>query len=367
MNLGVVGGLGLMASPMAKHWKGSENVFIPRVHDRGSSGAHRDKCRKAWDHFGAARVSSLKELVGNNDIDGVIVCCGKNEDDRPIIGELAQLMSSANSQKFICHMSTVSVGFANAASTYCADKKVNYVNYPLTGGNVGAEKGTMLILAGGDESLFETLLPSLSEIGTPRHFGSSSSAGTEVKLIGHLMVFNGLMGICSAVSTHAECFNQGKIGGEDQVQFFDFLNSGAGGTKQWEIILKLGIENDIWKDKPFAIRYAVVDAVYAVQMCLERKVSRLVVDSLINVSLAFSYLMNHLDPSLATHAIVREMISSRRDELDAFCLKHSGPREDLNLCLEKCVSSLPQEIKKIVGLNITRDDFENYSGSRNPA
>ena len=58
-------------------------------------------------------------------------------------------------------MSTVSAGFTVAAEAFCKGLDVGYVNYPLTGGPLGAQLGGghpngMLILASGDQ---ETLQP----------------------------------------------------------------------------------------------------------------------------------------------------------------------------------------------------------------
>ena len=83
----------------------------------------------------------------------------------------------------------------------------------------------MLILASGSESHYSKLEPTLQTIGNPRYFGTSVTAGAEVKLIGQLMVFNGLMGISSAAPLKSECFQE-TLSGINQAEFFDFLNGG---------------------------------------------------------------------------------------------------------------------------------------------
>jgi 3-hydroxyisobutyrate dehydrogenase-like beta-hydroxyacid dehydrogenase len=364
LNVGVVGGLGLMASPMARHWKGASAVHAARVHDRGTQDARHDRCREAWKEHGAQLVSTFEALVGNGDLDGLFVCCGKNGDDIQLIPPLVQLLAkSAGAPKFICHMSTVSTGFALAAQAFSAKQGVAYVNYPLTGGVVGAEKGTLLILASGDPILFEKLRPALSLLGNPRHFGEKIAAGAEVKFIGHLMVFNGLMGICSAAAVHCEALNDSRLGGPAQSEFFDFLNTGAGGTRQWDMMLSQGFKQAIW-NAPFAIRYAAVDAIYTAQLCLDLGVSGLVVQSVINTTLGFSYVLNEVGLDLSTQSIVREFVRGRARELDSFVLKHSGPREDLKASLEKCIQSFPSQVRESVLLNVETEMFEHYQRKR---
>lgn len=353
----VVGGFGLMASPMSRHWAGSESVEVLRVFDRGTQSDRHASIRASWKGAGANLVADYVDLIGDGDLDGIFVCCGKNGDDVPIIAEIARRLanSSRGTIPFICHLSTVSVQFVEAAQIFCSEREVRYVNYPLTGGPAGAEKATMLILCGGDPELFAYLEPALTLIGKPKFFGDSITSGCEAKLIGHSMVFNGLMGISTALALHAECFADGKVGGSAQADFFDFLNQGAGGTKQWDLIASRGIRDDIWHE-PFAIRYALVDALYTADLCRTRKLSKLTFDALINVAWALSFVANKT-PGMATHAIVRELVSKRSQELDAFVKQHRGLASSDNEILERCIHSLPKAMKDSVRLTLTNDDF----------
>jgi 3-hydroxyisobutyrate dehydrogenase len=357
LKVGVIGGLGLMASPMARHWNPKGPVQALRIHDRKTSSERHEKCRQAWLEHGATLVSEIEDVVEPEDLDGVFVCCGKNGDDLSVISRLVDCLEKKTRRQFICHMSTVSAGFAEAAFAFCSNRGVDYVNYPLTGGPVGAEKATMLILASGNFSLFERLFPSLKKLGNPKYFGEKVVAATEVKLMGQIMVFNGLIGICSAAALHADCFQNGKIGGPEQSEFFDFLNAGAGGTRQWDVILSSGIRNNTW-DAPFLLSYGAIDAIYTAKLCLDRKTSYLTIKPLIDIALAFSFVINNIGAELATHSIVREMISGRAKELDNFILSNSGSPINLQGCLEKCIQSLPESMRKRVALDITEKDFD---------
>lgn len=357
LKVGVVGGLGAMTSPMARHWTADGPVQVVRVHDRGGRDERRDACRQAWIQHGAGLVSELHDVAAFDGCDGVFVCCGKNGDDLPIIVTLARAMRGARQRPFVCHLSTVSTGFVMAAEAFCRALGVDYVNYPLTGGPLGAEKATMLILCSGDVAVYERLLPALSKLGSPRYFGANPVAASEVKLIGHTMVFNGLIGISSAAALHAECFLEGALGGQQQSEFFEFLNAGGGGTRQWEVALSAGIRNDTW-DAGFSLRHAVIDAIYAAQLAIDRGISRLTVRPLMDVALAFSFIINTIDDSLATHSIVRELVASRANELDRFMREHSSESAHGRECLEMCIRSLPSDLQEKVKLHISRVDFE---------
>jgi 3-hydroxyisobutyrate dehydrogenase len=359
LKLAYVGGLGMMAGPGAVHLTPVGPAQVVRFHDRGKGGEHRERFRSAWKEHGAAPVAELSDLVGTGDIDGVVVCAGKNGDDLPLIARLASLLSRrCDSRQFILHLSTVSPKFAEASAQFCAELGVDYANYPLTGGPLGAELGGsdpkgMLILAAGDESLYQRLEPMLQRLGHPRYFGQTVSAGSVTKLIGHHLVFNGLNGISAGAAIHAEYFNGGVLGGEAQSDYLAFLNGGAGGTRQWAVALSKGLKDDVW-DAGFNNRHAVVDIIYATQLAVEQGLPRFAVQPMINMAYALSYiLMEYPGQSLATHTVVREMVRDRAQAIDFFMKGMGAYHEEASVALTNCAASLPPEVRKTVLIDPT--------------
>ena len=356
MKLVGIGGMGLMLSPSAKHLKPGGSASFLRIHDRGTKDDRRDMCRQAWKDHGADLVDDYDSLVGDGDYDGVVICAGKNGDDCNIFRSLVPLMlQNKQGQPFILHLSTVSAGFAQAAHEVLSAAGIDYVNYPLTGGPLGAENANMLILASGDESIYARLEPMLQTIGTPRYFSSSVTAGAEVKLIGQLMVFNGLVGICSAAALKSECFRE-ELSGSGQAEFFDFLNGGAGGTRQWDVAISKGVRDNTW-DQGFMIHHAVVDAIYAAKLCRERGLPAMAVIPMASIALTFAYLLSKYESApLATHAIVREMIKENASGLDHF-LNHNLSYSDVDASINNCIAALPQRVQDSVMLDIDKNNF----------
>lgn len=365
LKLAYVGGLGMMAGPAATHLTTDGPARVLRVHDRGSKGGSRERYRTDWQAHGAALVPTLQQLVGDGDLDGVVVCAGKNGDDVAIISELTNLLRTVSTTRsFILHLSTVSPDFAEAATSFCANQQVDYVNYPLTGGPLGAQLGGgdpkgMLILASGEETIYQRLLPLLERLGHPRYFGSAPGAGAITKLVGHHMVFNGLNGIATAAAIHAACFNQGRLGGEGQYDYLAFLNGGAGGTRQWDVALGKGIASDCW-DQGFSIHHAVVDAVYAARLAVAAGLPRISIQAMTNTAFSFSYLLHHYPgQTLATHAVVREMIHAGSAGLDRFMAEKGAFEADADRVIATCVDSLPQKIRDSALLEVSVEHFES--------
>lgn len=363
LRLAYVGGLGLMAGPASTHLTSDGPARVLRVHDRGTPGEQKDAFRAGWRAHGAELVDTFDAVIGDGQLDGIVVCCGKNGDDVQIIAELARhLHERCSSQPFIMHMSTVSAGFTLAAHAYCTQMGVGYVNYPLTGGPLGAQLGGghpngMLILASGDQALYTRLEPTLQVLGRPKYYGESVSAGAETKLIGQHLVFNGCTGICTGAALYAECFANGVMGGPQQAEYFDFLNGGAGGTRQWDVALSKGVKDDDW-GTGFSVQHAVVDAIYAAKLAQEKGLPRLSIQPMINITLAFSFLLQQYpDRPVATHAIAREMLANAAGALDAFMNTHGAFAQDVNACLASCIASLPPAVQQTVLLDIAVENF----------
>lgn len=363
LKLAYVGGLGLMAGPAGTHLTADGPAQVLRVHDRGTPGAQKETFRAAWRNHGAALVPTFDATIGDGKLDGVVVCCGKNGDDVSIIAELTRLLQArCAARPFILHMSTVSAGFTAAALAFCQQHGVDYVNYPLTGGPLGAQLGGghpngMLILASGDQALYARLEPTLQVLGRPKNFGASVSAGAETKLIGQHLVFDGCTGICTGAALYAECFANGTMGGPQQGEYFDFLNGGAGGTRQWDVALSRGVKDNDWSSG-FNVRHAVVDAIYAAKLAQEKGLPRFSIQPMLNITLAFAFVLRkHPNVATATHSIARELVASAARELDAFMDEHGVYASSVDTCLNNCIGALPSEVQKTVLLDVSEAHF----------
>jgi 3-hydroxyisobutyrate dehydrogenase-like beta-hydroxyacid dehydrogenase len=347
LKLLAIGGLGNMLGPSAKHLTNSHTAHYIRVLDRGAHGKQKDELRQDWQQHGAQLVSNLTDLIGDGDFDGVVICAGKNADDHAIFRALIPLLNHQRAY-FILHLSTVSCGFVQATQTYCEKNHVQYVNYPLTGGAKGALTASMLVLCGGDKKLYDRLEPMLQQIGKPKYFGERVDLAAGVKLIGHVMVFHGLLGMSLAVSLQKQLFGFTTID-KAQVEFFDFLNQGAGGTKQWDFAVRpLVLENNF--SQGFLIQHAVIDIIYTVQLMRQEQLPNLFVLALLEVALSFAYVLNHYPEKNLTTQAVTHLIANKPKEIDQFLKQNLSL--DIDRCLENCIAVLPEEIQRTLMLEV---------------
>jgi len=352
-----IGGLGTMLSPSAKHLQDHSTAKYIRILDRGGMNDIKKQRRHDWTEHGAQLVSHFRDLIGDGDFDGIVVCAGKNGDDYEIFIQLISLLKQNTSDHnyFILHLSTVSCDFVKATYEYCHRHNIDYANYPLTGGAKGAETARMLILCSGDIKLYEKTKNMLEKIGVPKYFNSDISYAAAVKLIGHVMVFHGLLGISLASALYKNITDIKNINlnqeQQNQIEFFDFLNSGAGGTKQWDVALRHSLSTHNWQTG-FSIRYAVIDILYTIRLLLEKNIPGLLILPLLEITLLFIYILkNNADKNLAAQAVEQLIANTPHELIDQFLTKNLSL--DIHHCLQTCINLLPSDLKKILMLEVS--------------
>ena len=87
----------------------------------------------------------------------------------------------------VVDMGTTGPVAARAHSQILADQGVVYLDAPVSGGVLGAERGDLTIFVGGHPATFERAAPLLSHLGRPHHVGPVG-AGQTVKLVNQIIV-----------------------------------------------------------------------------------------------------------------------------------------------------------------------------------
>lgn len=127
---------------------------------------------------------------------------------------------------FVDH-STIGVADARRIAAMCAERGVQFVDAPVSGGPWGAEAATLTIMCGGDRAAYEAVLPYLQAEGKALYYLGPVGAGTVAKLCNNLLV-----GIHAAAM--AEAFVLGTKAGLDPQVLYEILSTNTGGSKQIE-------------------------------------------------------------------------------------------------------------------------------------
>lgn len=169
-------GIGLMGFPMAKNLlKSGYNL---KAYNRSQDKADRLK------EFGAEISLSVKGVVTNADI--VITML---TDDAAVEKVMSsdEFISNIKEGATVIDMSSVNPVLTIKYSKKLKEKKINYLDAPVSGGTIGAEEATLAIMVGGDEETFKNCYELLKKMGNPTLVGPVSS-GQISKLANQIIV-----------------------------------------------------------------------------------------------------------------------------------------------------------------------------------
>lgn len=104
-----------------------------------------------------------------------------------------------------------------------AKKSVFVVDAPVSGGAEGAEKGTLTIMAGGEKTILDKVLPVLNCIGKEITHVGNVGAGDTVKAVNNLLLGANMVAV-------AEALVLGKKAGLDPDIMFDIISKSSGSS-----------------------------------------------------------------------------------------------------------------------------------------
>lgn len=113
---------------------------------------------------------------------------------------------------------------AGFAARLKAEKQIDFLDSPVSGGAAGARAATLTIMTGGPAHRFEEVRPLLQHLGkTIRHVGPNG-AGQAIKAANQMVMCINLTGI-------AEALNYAKAQGADLQATLELLQAGLAGSK----------------------------------------------------------------------------------------------------------------------------------------
>ncbi|PZO21677.1 MAG: NAD(P)-dependent oxidoreductase [Leptolyngbya foveolarum] len=189
MNVAFVG-LGTMGSPMVMNLLSAGHSVS--VHNR--TRAKEQSVVEA----GAIATSSPQQAATDADI--IITCVSDSPDVEAVILGESGVIHGATSGSLIVDMSTISPGVTQRIAKTLAQKDIQMIDAPVSGGSEGAQKGTLSIMIGGAEADVEKARPVLEAIGsTVTHVGPIG-AGQTTKAINQIIAAGTYWGVAEGIA-----------------------------------------------------------------------------------------------------------------------------------------------------------------------
>jgi 3-hydroxyisobutyrate dehydrogenase-like beta-hydroxyacid dehydrogenase len=167
---------------------------------------------------GAKAADSAADVAAKAEI--VMTALPTPESVQMVYSEMASRARSG--QIFIDH-STVSPGLNRWCAEQLESKGADFLDAPVSGGPAGAQAGTLTVMVGGEQAVFDRALPVLQAFGKNIRLCGSIGAGQVVKLINQLLV-----GIHTSAIAEAAVFGA-RFGADPQI-VLDLIGTSFGGS-----------------------------------------------------------------------------------------------------------------------------------------
>ena len=188
MNIGFIG-LGIMGKPMARNLiKAGHSLFVYDIYQNSIDEMARS---------GAVPATSAKEVAARSQTIITMVPDGP-EVEAAILGPEGALEGAAPGS-IIVDMSSISPIVSQKVGAACAAKGVEFMDAPVSGGEPKAMDGTLAIMAGGKQEVFDSVLPLFQSMGSSAILTGPVGAGNVTKLANQIMVAVNIAGMSEAL------------------------------------------------------------------------------------------------------------------------------------------------------------------------
>ena len=216
MKIGWIG-TGVMGASMARHVQKDK-------HDLYVYNRTRQKAAELL-KAGAQWCDSPREVADQAEI--VFTIVGFPSDvDSVYSGEEGIFSGEAGVCRIAVDMTTSEPSQAEALAREAEKRGMAFLDAPVSGGDVGAEEGTLAIMAGGDEKAFAEVKPLFELMGKNIAHMGPAGAGQHTKMCNQILIATTMIGTCESLLYAAKA-------GLDRQAVIDIIGKGAAGS--WSI------------------------------------------------------------------------------------------------------------------------------------
>jgi 3-hydroxyisobutyrate dehydrogenase-like beta-hydroxyacid dehydrogenase len=211
-------GLGVMGYPMAGYLaKGGHDVT---VYNRTGSKAGQ------WveTYGGKAAPTPAKAAEG---CDMIFACVGNDSDVRSVMYGDDGIFAGARQGAIVVDHTTASAILARELDEAARKQGAAFLDAPVSGGQAGAENGTLTVMAGGDQAAFDKAQPVIDCYARAVTLLGPAGSGQLTKMVNQICIAGVLQGL-------SEALNFSEKAGLDTSKVLDVISKGAAQSWQME-------------------------------------------------------------------------------------------------------------------------------------
>ena len=185
-------GLGVMGFPMAGHLakRGGHDLV---VYNRTS-----EKAGSWFAKYGSGKAA-LTPADAAHDADFVMACVGNDDDLRSITtGPDGAFGTMKRGSIFVDH-TTASAHVARELAAEAKVRGLSFLDCPVSGGQAGAEGGTLTVMCGGEPEAYARTSPVIESFARSVRLIGPSGAGQLTKMVNQIAVAGVIQGLAEAI------------------------------------------------------------------------------------------------------------------------------------------------------------------------
>jgi 3-hydroxyisobutyrate dehydrogenase len=211
-------GLGVMGFPMAGHLKtrgGHEVVVYNRTRAKAEAWVAR---------YGGALAATPAEAADGADL--VFTCVGNDNDLRAVtLGPDGAFAALAEGAVFVDH-TTASATIARELHEAAKARGAGALDAPVSGGQSGAENGTLTVMVGGEDKDFAKARPAIESYARAVNLIGPAGSGQLTKMVNQICVAGLVQGLAEGLHFAARA-------GLDIEKVIDTISKGA--AQSWQM------------------------------------------------------------------------------------------------------------------------------------
>lgn len=215
-------GLGVMGGPMTGHLARAGH----RVTAYNRSSGRAAKWRGAWkeENLPVAFADTPGKAARGADI--VFTCVGNDEDLAAITLAEDGVLSSLGEGALLVDHTTTSAAMARELGEACGARGIGFVDAPVSGGQAGAENGTLAVMCGGSQKDMVRARPVMEAYGKAIVHVGPVGAGQTAKMANQMCIAGVLAGLSEAVRL-------AEAAGLDLDKTYEAISGGA--AQSWQM------------------------------------------------------------------------------------------------------------------------------------
>ena len=214
MKIGFIG-VGVMGAPMVQNLmkKGHELSVYNRTKEKAAGVVAA----------GAKWCESAGDCAKDQDV--VITIVGYPKDVEEVYFAPGGILDSAAPGTVLIDMTTTSPRLSERIYAAAKEKGMTALDAPVSGGDVGAQKGTLAIMVGGDREAFDRMQEVFAAMGTNIRYMGGAGCGQHTKMANQIAISGCIAAVCEAIAYAESC-------GLKPQEMFDAISTGAAGSWQ---------------------------------------------------------------------------------------------------------------------------------------